>query len=156
MSTPDPVRFQTTLRQAARKNATGIVVPPELVDRLGGGKRAAVRVTVNGHEYRSTLAVMGGEVMVGVSAEVRAAAGVNGGDTVVVELVVDRSSRPVAIPEDFAAALAPAAGTRDFFDALANSLQRYHIDHINGAKTAQTRQRRIDAAVSLFREGKKR
>jgi uncharacterized protein YdeI (YjbR/CyaY-like superfamily) len=45
---------------------------------------------------------------------------------------------------------------RPFFDGLSNSLQRYHVDQITGAKAAETRLRRIDKAVSLFEEGKKR
>jgi uncharacterized protein YdeI (YjbR/CyaY-like superfamily) len=43
-----------------------------------------------------------------------------------------------------------------FFEKLSNSLQRYHIDNINGAKTPETRQRRIEKAIALFREGKQR
>jgi uncharacterized protein YdeI (YjbR/CyaY-like superfamily) len=46
--------------------------------------------------------------------------------------------------------------TAEFFAALANSLQRYHVDSINEAKAAETRRRRIEKAVALFRAGKKR
>ena len=49
-----------------------------------------------------------------------------------------------------------STGAGAFFATLSNSLQRYHLDNINGAKTAETRQRRIEKAISLFREGKKR
>jgi hypothetical protein len=38
----------------------------------------------------------------------------------------------------------------------AMSLQRFHVDTINGAKTDETRQRRIEKAVAFFRTGKKR
>jgi uncharacterized protein YdeI (YjbR/CyaY-like superfamily) len=62
----------------------------------------------------------------------------------------------VTVPDDFASALAAAPGARDFFDGLSNSLQRYHIDSINGAKSADTRQRRIDKSVALFLAGKQR
>lgn len=154
--TLDPVRFRTTLHQAEGKNATGIVVPPEIVEALDAGKRAPVLVSVNGYEYRSTLAVMGGQTMVSVSAAVRASAGVVGGDVIDVELVVDRSSRVVSLPEDFVEALDAAAGTRGFFDGLSNSVQRFHVDNINAAKTPETRQRRIDKAVSTFQQGKQR
>ena len=60
------------------------------------------------------------------------------------------------MPDDFATALAadPAAGA--FFAKLSNSLQRYHVDNINAAKAGETRQRRIERAISLFREGKRR
>jgi uncharacterized protein YdeI (YjbR/CyaY-like superfamily) len=43
-----------------------------------------------------------------------------------------------------------------FFAGLANSLQRLHVDNVNGAKSPEVRQRRIDRVVQLFREGKKR
>ncbi len=46
--------------------------------------------------------------------------------------------------------------TRAFFDGLANSLQRFHVDNINAAKTDETRHRRIEKAVALFQSGKKR
>ncbi len=36
------------------KTATGIQVPPEVVENLGPSKRSPVRVTINGHTYRST------------------------------------------------------------------------------------------------------
>ncbi len=42
------------------------------------------------------------------------------------------------------------------FAGLSNSLQRYHVDTVDGAQTAETRQRRIDRAVALFREGRTR
>jgi uncharacterized protein YdeI (YjbR/CyaY-like superfamily) len=60
------------------------------------------------------------------------------------------------VPDDLAAALSadPAAGA--FFRKLSGSLRRYHVDNINAAKTTETRQRRIDKAVTLFREGKQR
>jgi hypothetical protein len=37
-----------------------------------------------------------------------------------------------------------------------NSLRGYHVDTITAAKSADTRQRRIDKAIALFRAGKQR
>jgi uncharacterized protein YdeI (YjbR/CyaY-like superfamily) len=73
-----------------------------------------------------------------------------------VVLTVADTPREVDVPADFAAALAAEEGAAGFFEKLSNSLQRYHVDTINGAKTAETRQRRIEKAVALFREGKQR
>jgi uncharacterized protein YdeI (YjbR/CyaY-like superfamily) len=112
-------------------------------------------VTVNGYEYRTTVGVMGGKAMVGVSAAIRKATGLTAGDNVHVELQVDTSPRDTVVPADFGKALS-SSGTRAFFDALSNSLQRYHIDTINAAKADETRKRRIDKAVALFEAGKKR
>jgi len=46
--------------ELAGKTATGIRVPPDAVAALGAGKQPLVRVTVNGHTYRSKVAVRGG------------------------------------------------------------------------------------------------
>jgi hypothetical protein len=140
------VKFKTTLLQGERKNVVGIVVPPAIVDALGGGKRAPVMVTINGYTYRNTLAVMGGDVMVGVAAEHREAAGVEGGQTVEVEIELDTALRTVDVPPDLAAGL-DEAGARAAFDALAFSYRKEHVRGVNEAKAAETRNRRIAAIV---------
>jgi hypothetical protein len=145
------VRFTTTLLQAG-KTATGIEVPAEMVARLGTTKRPPVRVTINGHTYRSTVAVMGGVFMVGVSAENRKSAGVAGGDEVEVELELDTAPREVAVPADFAEALDRDPAAKQRFDSLSYSHKRAHVEAVEGAKAAETRQRRIDKAVSMLRE----
>jgi hypothetical protein len=154
MTEPQRVTFETTV--AAAGNNTGIVVPEEVIDQLAGGRRPPVAVTVNGYDYRSTVAVMGGRYMIGISAAVRSATGLKGGDPISVTLAVADTPREVDVPADFAAALAADEQVGAFFTRLSNSLQRYHVDTINGAKTAETRQRRIEKAVSLFRDGKQR
>ena len=150
-----PQTFRATLL-AARKTATGIEVPEQVVAALGHGRRPPVRVQISGHEYRSTVAVMGGTAMLGVSAEQRAAAGVAAGDEIEVTLILDTSPREVDVPDDLAAALAEAPATRTFFDGLSNSLQRYHVDQVRGAKSPETRERRVAKAVAAFREGRPR
>jgi hypothetical protein len=148
------VTFETTL--SASGNNTGIEVPEEIVEGLGRGKRPPVVVTVNGHEYRSTVAVMGGRYLIGVSAAVRAATGLKGGDPISVNLKVADTPREVEVPTDFAAAMDEQAPAREFFDQLSNSMQRYHVDNLNAAKSPDTRQRRIDKSVALFLAGKQR
>ena len=148
------VTFETTLRQNG--NNTGIEVPDEVIERLGAGRRPPVLVTVNGHEFRTTVGVMGGRCLVPVTAATRRQTGLAGGDPVTVTLAVATTPREVDVPEDFATAMAAHGGARAFFDALSNSLQRYHVDTINDAKTDETRQRRIQKSVDLFLAGKKR
>jgi len=149
------VAFDTTV--AAHGNNTGIVVPAEVIEQLAAGKRPPVLVDVIGYTYRSTVAVMGGRFMIGISAAVRAATGLSGGDPIRVTLTVATTPREVDVPEDLAAALAADDGARAFFfEKLSNSLQRYHVDNINAAKTSETRQRRVDKALALFREGRPR
>ncbi|WP_197933122.1 DUF1905 domain-containing protein [Spirosoma aureum] len=63
------MRFRATV-QSHGKTATGIQVPDEVVISLGAGKRPPVLVTINGYTYRSSIAVMAGKFMIGVSAEI--------------------------------------------------------------------------------------
>lgn len=128
-------------------NNTGIEVPPEVVDALGGGKRAAVAVSVNGFAYRSTMAVMRGKHLIPFSADKRAASGIGGGDAITVDLELDTAPRTVEVPDDLASALA-AAGARDAFEALAPSARKAHVTNVESAKAAETRQRRIASVVA--------
>lgn len=146
------MRFQAVLLQEG-KTATGIRVPDEIVASLGSSKRPAVRVTINGHTYRSTLAVMGGVFMLPVSAEHRAGAGIAAGDEVGIEIELDTEPREVTVPPDFAEALEGDAGAKRCFDGLSYSKQRAHVLSIESAKTEETRQRRIAKAMDTLREG---
>lgn len=128
-------------------NNTGIEVPPEVIEQLGGGKRPAVKVVVNGFAYDSTVGVMGGRFLVPFSSDKRAATGIAGGDALVVELEIDTAPRTVDVPDDLAAALA-AAGLTEAFDRLAPSHRKAHVTSVQRAKAAETRARRIDAVVA--------
>lgn len=150
----ESVTFETVL--SASGNNTGIAVPDDVIEQLGHGKRPPVLVNVNGYEYRSTVAVMGGRYLIGLSAAVRAATGLKGGDPIRVTLRLADTPREVDVPADFAAALDAEEPARRFFDELSNSMQRYHVDNINAAKAPETRRRRMDKAVGLFLEGKQR
>jgi hypothetical protein len=143
------MKFRTTLL-AAGKTATGIEIPSGIVEDMGAGKRPPVQVTINGHTYRSTVAVMGGVFMVGVSAEHRAAAGVAAGEEIDVDLILDTEPRTVEVPEDFAAALAAAPGARARFDRMPYSHQKEHVRAIVEAKKPETRERRIAKAIEAL------
>lgn len=142
--------------EQAGKTATGFEVPVTVVEGLGAGKRPAVQVTINGFTYRSTVASMGGRFMVGVSAENRAGARVAGGDVLDVDLELDTAPREVTVPKDLAAALEKDTKARKTFEALSNSNKGWHVQSIEGAKTDETRQRRIAKSVAALHEGRPR
>jgi hypothetical protein len=148
-----PVRFRTTIKLEG-KTATGFQVPGEVVSGLGQGKRPPVRVTIGGHTYRSTVAAYGDVYMLPLSAENRAAAGVAAGDEIEVALELDTAPREVVVPPDFAAALAAEPAVERFFAGLSYSQRRWFVLGIEDAKTPETRQRRIEAAVARLREGR--
>lgn len=147
------MRFITVI-ELGGKTATGMEVPPAVVAALGSTKRPAVRVTVNGYTYRSTVATMGGRFLLPVSAEVREHAKVATGDTVAVELELDSEPRTVALPADFEAALATDEQARAFFESLSYSNRRRLVLAIEGARAEATRQRRIEKTIAGLREGK--
>jgi hypothetical protein len=147
------MRFHTTILQSG-KTATGIRVPDEVVEALGAGKRPAVRVTIRGYTYRSTVAVMDGAYMVGVNADNRAGAGVAGGDEVDVDIELDTAPREVTVPDDFAIALDAEPNAGRTFDGLSYSNKSWHVLQVEGAKTDETRQRRIARSIEALREGR--
>jgi bifunctional DNA-binding transcriptional regulator/antitoxin component of YhaV-PrlF toxin-antitoxin module len=142
--------FHATV-ELARKTATGIEVPEEVVTGLGSGKRPAVTVTINGYSYPSTIASMGGRYLIPVSAEVRKNAGVAAGDEVDVDVELDDQPRQVAVPDDLAAALDAEPATRAAFDAMSYSNQRAHVLSVEGAKAIETRARRVTKVVDALR-----
>ena len=149
------MRVTTTLISGGG-TTTGFEVPAHVVDALGSGKRPPVTVTINGYTYRNTVAVMGGVYMLGVSAEHRAASGLRAGDEIDVELELDTAPREVTVPADLEAALAADPDAKRTWDGLSYSNRRFHAESIDGAKTEETRQRRIEKAVAVLREGRAR
>lgn len=142
------VEFRTTIAQTG--NNTGIVVPDEIVEQLGAGRRPKVTVTACGHTWRSSIASMGGRFLIGVSAEIRRITGIAGGDDVDVVVELDTAPREVTVADDLAAALDAAPGARAAFEKLSYSHQRRHVMAIDDAKTPETRARRIDKTVATL------
>jgi len=138
------VTFTTEL--LLQGNNTGILVPVEVLEQLDAGRRPPVVVRIGDFEYRSTVASMGGRYLIAFSSDKRKATGLVGGETIEVTLTHDTAERTVDVPEDLAAALAEA-GVRERFDTLAFSQRKEHVRAITEAKGAETRARRIAAAV---------
>jgi len=138
------VEYRTAMHLVGRN--TGIPVPPEVLESLGGGRRPAVAVVVNGYRYSSTVGSMGGAALIPFSAERRAESGIAGGDELTVSLELDAAPRETPVPDDLAAALA-AADVRAAFDALAPSRRKAHVTSVESAKAPETRARRVAAVV---------
>lgn len=137
----------------AGKTATGIHIPDAVIQALAHGKRPPVTVTINGYSYRSTVAVMDGRFMAGVNAEVRAAAGVGGGDTVLVDIAFDAAPRILDVPSELREQLNEHPAIAALFDSLSYSNQLRLVAPIASAQTSATRDRNIDKALALLRTG---
>ena len=116
-----------------------------------GKVRAPVKVTLNGYTYRSTIAAMGGPPCIPLRKSNREAAGLEGGETIEVRLELDTEERVIEPPADFAKALRAMPPAWERWRELSYSHQREHVESIEGAKTAETRARRIERAVQVIR-----
>ena len=140
------VTFRATVDLDGR-TATGIRVPADAVAALGPQRQPLVLVTLGAHTYRSRVAVRGGVFKLPVSAENRSAAGVEAGDEVEVTLALDTEPRLITVPADLSDALDAEPRARTAFDALSYSGKQRWVLSVEGAKTAATRERRIERAV---------
>ena len=130
----------------------GLEVPPEVVEALGGAKRPAVTITINGHAWKSRVAIMRGRYLLGLSNANRKAAGVVIGDEVEVEVEVDAEPRVLVEPPDFARALDADPVARTAYNRLSNSRKREQVLVIESAKKDETRIRRIEKALATLRD----
>jgi hypothetical protein len=145
------MKFQSTVEPP--EPMRGLEVPPVVVDALGAGKRPRVIITLNGHTWRSRVAIMRGRFLLGLSNANRQAAGVATGDVVEVDLEADNEPPAVVEPGDFARALDADPAARAAYDRLAYSHKREHVLAIEGAKKPETRARRIEKALAMLRDG---
>jgi hypothetical protein len=143
------IKFSTILFQAG-KTATGIKIPDHMMEKLGGGKKPLVKVTINGFTYRSAVAVMGGVFMVGVNAENREGAKIKGGDKIDVTIELDTDERTVEIPADFLKVLNENDVAKKKFDLLSNSKKKALVIPVSSGKTEETRNRNIEKAMKVL------
>lgn len=149
MSEQHAVRFRAIVEPP--EPMRGLEVPPELVEALGGGARPPVTITVNGHSWKSRVAILRGRHLLGLSNANRRAAGVAIGEEVEVELALDIEPRVVVEPADLARALDDDPVARAAYDALPDGRKREHVRAVESAKRPETRQRRIEKAIATLR-----
>ena len=137
------MEFSAELEQAPGKSATGITVPEDVLAALGGGRRPAVAVTINGHTFRTTIGSMGGVAKIPVSAATRTATAVTAGDVLLVGLELDAAPREVTVPGDLTAALAGDPAAAEFFAGLSHSHKKAYVTWIEEAKKPETRAKRV-------------
>jgi hypothetical protein len=137
-------RFETVV--GTEGAGTFLEVPLD-VPAVFGRVRAPVRVTVNGHAWRSTVMRYGERYYLPLNRANREAAGVAAGDTVSVLVESDDAPRTVAVPEDLTVALEAEPGAREAFDAASFSHRREWVEWVEEAKRAETRSRRVRGVV---------
>lgn len=141
-------RYKTTI---FRDGSVCFIPVPFDPKAVFGKVRAPVVVKLGGHSFRSTIAAMGGDVFVPLRRSNREAAGLEGGETLTVELELDTAKRVVSPPRDLVAALRAAPPAWERWRELSFTHQREHVEAVEGAKRPETRARRIACAVAMLR-----
>ena len=141
----------------AKGPAAAYILDDAQVATVGeGAKRFPVVATVNGYTWRTSVARMGGEFMVGLSKEVRTGAGVEAGDTVSLQLKLDTQPRTVEVPAALAEALNHDPEAKATFEGLAFTHRKEYARWIEEAKREETRARRVTQALDMIRTGRTR
>jgi Bacteriocin-protection, YdeI or OmpD-Associated/Domain of unknown function (DUF1905) len=149
------IRFRARLER--RGPAAAVVLDETQVAAVGeGATRFPVAATVNGYTWRTSVARMGGEFLLGLPREVREGAGVQAGDEAEVTIELDQAPREVDVPVDLAAALAADPQAAASFERMAFTHRKEYARWVAEAKRAETRQRRVAQAVEMIKAGKSR
>jgi hypothetical protein len=144
------VRFEASIETRGSGHLLEI---PFDVKAKWGRARAPVVATINGHTFRSTVAVYDGRYLLGLNREVREAAGVEAGDRVVVDLELDTAERTVEPPPELRAPLTDDPELGAFFDSLSYTHRKEYVRWIEEAKREETRRSRAQRAVAMLRDG---
>lgn len=140
-----------------RGPAAAFVLDDEQVAAVGeGAKRFPVVASINGYQWRTSVARMKGEFLVGLSREVREGAGVQAGDSVTLSLALDTAPREVEVPEALAKALDANPEVKEAFERLAFTHRKEFARWVAEAKRPETRDRRVEQAVEMIRAGQTR
>ena len=146
------IQFKALLQP--RGPAAAVVLDDGQVAAVGeGAQRFPVVATVNGYTWRTSVARMGGEFLLGLPKEVRQGAGVEAGDQVDVTIQLDTAPREVEVPEALAAALAADPQAKVSFEHMAFTHRKEYARWIAEAKKDDTRKRRVRKALDMLREG---
>lgn len=140
------MKFKTTIFE--KGNNLGIEVPETVINQLGAGKRPPVIVDIKGYTYKSTVGVMGGKFLIPLSSEHRKKVEVIGGETIEINLTLDKEPRTVALPEILGEKLKKSKAAQEFFDTLSASSQKKIVALIETAKTEETLNKRLEKIIS--------
>jgi len=134
---------------------THMDVPFNVEEAFGTKARVAVRGTVNGFPFRSSLFPRGqGVFYMAFNKEMQKGAKAGVGDTVSVIMEPDTAPRTVAVPADLKRALAKAPAQNQIFASLSYSHKKEYVDWIESAKKPETRLNRVNKAIEMLAAAK--
>ena len=142
-----------------RPNGPGLItvlpIPSKVIQAGGLRARQRLKGRVNGVPIATSLMSSGdGWFALVVGKELLKKLDRAAGDSVKVELQLDKDPPVVPIPPDLRTALKEAPRAKAAFDRLAPSHRKAYAQWISSAKGAETRDRRARSAVQMLMEGK--
>jgi hypothetical protein len=155
-TSPSRSTFTARLESGGEGGAWTLVrIPADVQQDLGVSARIAVRGTINGYGFRSSIFPDGDVRIMMVNRAMQQGAGAVSGDTVRVVIEPDSLPRTVTVPADLARAFTRSPAARENFDGLSYSHRKAYVEWIEEAKRVETRQRRIEKAIDMLTEGRK-
>lgn len=147
--------FKVTLVGRERSSATGLIFPLDIVETFGTKARVAVRGTINGYPFRSSLMPMGGCHMMAVNETMRKGAKVAAGDEVDVVMERDTGERTVEAPAELKRELAKNKKAQARWETLAFTHKKEMARSIIEAKQEETKKRRLAKVMEVLKSGAK-
>ena len=138
--------FSAEVLSMGQGGGHALVVPKEVAATFAS-KRPPVLAHVNGVEYRSRLAVYGGQSYLGLRKDLLKQLGVGVGDLVEVELVEDHQERVVVEPPELTAAWAENPAAKAAYDQLPFTHRNEYARWIDEGKKPETRADRLAKTI---------
>jgi hypothetical protein len=153
-----PIRCKARLLRPEGHAAWAFLVLPRPASaRLPTRNSTTVKGTINGHDFRATLAPDGRRGhWLKVSRKLREAAGANVGDVVALEIAPAAVEAEARVPADLRIALAAAPKARALWSDITPIARRDWIAWITSARRPETRARRVRNACQMLAHGKRR
>ena len=134
-------------------NHASLLIPDWVLEELNTNKRAPLKVTINGHTYKSTAVGVAGQCRVVFPSAERIAAKAKAGDIVEIVLELDSGVRDVVVPIELQSALA-AQGLAESFASLSYSRRKEFARQVSEAKAEDTKLRRVEKVIASLMEQK--
>ena len=145
--------FSAEVLAVGRGGGHALVVPKEVAS-IFTSKRPSVVAHVNGVEYRSRLAIYGGQSYLGLRKDLLNELGVGPGDVVDVDLVEDDQERVVVEPAELTAALAENPAAKAAYDQLPFTHRNEYARWIDEGKKPETRADRLAKTIKRLTESR--
>ena len=149
-------KLEFKVKVEGRGTSVSWLNPPfDVVEVFGTRARVAVRGTINGFPFRSSLMPMGGCHGMPINQALRKGARVEGGDMVSVVMERDDAERTVEVPLILKKELGKSKTAQANWEKLSFTSQKEIVLSINGAKQEETRARRLAKVTDILKTGKK-